>query len=48
LTLGFASRQGWVKDDAMLLSRGLRDAYACGLELAIPTGLNELGWSVAP
>jgi hypothetical protein len=32
----------------MLLSRGLRDAYACGLELAIPTGLNELGWSVAP
>lgn len=46
LTHGFASRQGWVKDDALLLTRGIRDAYRNGLEIAIPTGPTELGWSL--
>ncbi len=26
---------------------GIRDAYASGLELAIPTGPDELGWVMA-
>ena len=48
LTLGFASRQGWVKHDALLLTHGLRDAYRHGMEIALPTGPAELGWAVTP
>jgi len=47
LTLGFASRQGWVQADAMLLTYGLRDAYQHGLGVALPTGPDELGWSAS-
>jgi hypothetical protein len=34
--------------DAMLLTRGLRDAYQHGLEIALTTGPNELGYVVTP
>lgn len=47
LTLGFASCQGWVNHDPLLLTVGLRDAYLHGLETAIPIGPNELGWTMA-
>ena len=47
LTLSFAARQGWVKYDPALLTVGIRDAYASGLEVAVPTGPNELGWVMA-
>jgi hypothetical protein len=47
LTLAFAARQGWVKSDAMLLTRGLREAYRNGLEMALPTAPNELGLVLA-
>ncbi len=46
LTLGFASRQGWTLLPNDMLTVGLRDAYASGLEIAIPTGPNELGWAM--
>jgi len=48
LTLGFASRQGWIKHEADLLTRGIRDAYSSGLDLVIPTGPSELGWAMTP
>ncbi len=46
LTVGFAARQGWIKHPADLLTVGLRDAYAFGLGIALPTGPNELGWAM--
>jgi hypothetical protein len=47
LTGSFAARQGWIAQPGDLLSRGLREAYAAGLEIAIPTGAAELGWAMA-
>jgi len=44
LTLCFAALKGWVQYDPLLLTTGLRDAYAASLEMAIPTGPNELGY----
>ncbi len=45
LTWQFAGRMGWVpKPD--LLTTGLRDAYATGLAIAIPTGPSRLGWAM--
>jgi hypothetical protein len=35
-----------VKGDPAMLTTGLRNAYANGLEMAVPTGPNELGWSM--
>ena len=29
-----------------MLTIGIRDAYAAGVELVIPTGRNELGWAL--
>ena len=46
LTLGFASRQGWITHAADLLTVGLRDAYAAGMAVALPTGPQELGWAM--
>lgn len=31
---------------AYMLTMGLRDAYLCGLGIAVPTGANELGWAM--
>jgi len=45
LTVCFAALAGWTKHDPMLLTTGIRDAYAHGLEVAIPTGNGELGWA---
>ena len=46
LIVYFASRQGWLSVEADLLTRGIRDAYFFGLEVAIPTGPSELGWAM--
>lgn len=44
LTVHFAGIQDWIDDDPALLTTGIRDAYEAGLELAIPSGPNELGY----
>jgi hypothetical protein len=46
LTVYFAAKKGWISHPADLLTVGIRDAYAAGLSLAIPTGPTELGWSL--
>jgi hypothetical protein len=48
LIVFFASKKGWIKEPADLLTLGLREAYANGLEIALPTGKDELGWSMKP
>lgn len=44
----YASQRGWVKHRKDLISRGLREAYRHGLEIAVPTGPRELGWEMEP
>jgi hypothetical protein len=46
LTVTYAAKQGWGDHKPSLLTAGLRDAYHCGLGIAIPTGPNELGWAM--
>jgi len=46
LTVEFAALAGWIDADPYLLTTGLRDAYAAGLAIAMPTGPNELGWAM--
>jgi hypothetical protein len=46
LTFFFAAKQDWIKPRVDLLTVGIRDAYLYGLEIAIPTGPNELGWAM--
>ena len=38
---------GWIAGDPLLLTTGLRDAYAAGLDIALPTGPAELGWAMS-
>ena len=44
LTVYYTASMGWTAQDPMLLTTGLRDAYTNGLDIAIPTGPNELGY----
>jgi hypothetical protein len=46
LTVSFAARSGWIKKDSDFLTAGIRDAYFNGLDIAVPTGTKELGWSM--
>ena len=46
LTVQFASRSGWITRNYDVLTVGIRDAYRNGLGVAIPTGENELGWTM--
>jgi hypothetical protein len=49
LTVLYAGLMGWTtraKADPMLLTTGLRDAYRNGLAMALPTGPNELGFTM--
>jgi hypothetical protein len=46
LAVQFAALSGWIDDDPMLLTNGLRDAYEHGLKLALPVGKNKLGWAM--
>jgi hypothetical protein len=46
LTSEYASLAGWHGEPADRLARGLRDAYACGLEAAMPVGPKTLGWAM--
>jgi hypothetical protein len=48
LTVCYVSLMGWISSPPDLLTAGLRDAYAAGLALAIPTGPDELGWAMEP
>lgn len=45
MTLDFASCQGWVEHEPELLTLGIREAYLNGLEIAVPTGADTLGWA---
>jgi hypothetical protein len=42
----YTSRIGWSTRPHDLLTVGIRDAYRCGLEIALPTGPTELGWAM--
>ena len=46
LTVDFAARQKWITHPGDLLTVGIRDAYSCGLEVAIPTEPDVLGWAM--
>jgi hypothetical protein len=35
-----------VKHPSGLLTTGVREAYGAGLDIAIPTGPNTLGWAM--
>jgi hypothetical protein len=42
----YAALNGWIDHDPLLLTTGLRDAYAAGLGIALPTGPGTLGWAM--
>ncbi len=44
----FAALQGWLDVDPLKLTTGLRDAYAAGLAIALPTAQGVLGWAMEP
>ena len=46
LSLLYAVRMRWIDCPYDLLTVGLRDAYAAGLGVAIPTAKAELGWEM--
>ena len=46
LTVAYASVNGWTGTSANKLTVGLRDAYANGLEIAMPVGMTTLGWTM--
>lgn len=46
LVVTYATKQGWTNDKPTLLTAGIRDAYNNGLGLVLPTGPNELGFSM--
>jgi hypothetical protein len=46
LVVDFAARQKWISHPADLLTVGIRDAYSRGLEIAIPTEPDVLGWAM--
>jgi len=46
LTVEYAAYNRWVEYPTDLLSRGLREAFAHGLKIAIPTRGKTLGWSI--
>jgi hypothetical protein len=48
LIVNLAARRGWIRHPPDVLTRGLRDAYSAGLELAIPVGSDTLAWAMAP
>jgi hypothetical protein len=39
-------RQGWITTTPEAFTLGIRDSYRSGLELVLPTGPNELGWTM--
>jgi len=47
LTVTVAALSRWVRYPPDFLTVGLREAYYAGLEIAVPTGKQELGWAVA-
>ena len=46
LTVNFASLNKWITHPGDLLTSGIRDAYLNGLEIAIPTDKDTLGFSM--
>ena len=46
LVVDFAARQKWITHPGDLLTVGIRDAYSRGLEIAIPTEPDVLGWAM--
>ena len=48
LTVNFASFNKWITHPVDLLTAGIRDAYLNGLEIALPTDKDTLGFSINP
>ena len=48
LTLYVAARRGWYATDPLLLTTGVREAYAAGLNVGIPVAPKTLGWAMEP
>jgi hypothetical protein len=46
LTIYYAAQSGWVDLDPDLLTAGLREAYASGLAIAVPTAPDTLGFAL--
>ncbi len=46
LTVAYASVCGWIAEDRAFLTAGIREAYANGLGLAVPTQAGVLGWAM--
>ena len=44
----FAILQGWLNGELDKYDIGIRDAYAAGLHIAVPTGPKQLGWAMVP
>jgi hypothetical protein len=41
----FIAKKKRINYEPDYLTRGIREAYKNGLEIAVPTGPDELGWS---
>jgi hypothetical protein len=46
LTVQYAALNGWIADDPLLTTTGVRDAYRSGLAVVVPTGPDTLGWAM--
>src|SRR4030042_137645 len=46
LVCEYASLMGWVEQPADLMIRGIREAYASGLGVAVPVAPEVLGWAM--
>ena len=45
LCVEFTAKKKRINYEPDYLTRGIREAYKNGLEIAVPTGPDELGWS---
>jgi hypothetical protein len=46
LSVFYVVKMGWIDRTPELLTTGIREAYASGLGIALPTGPDELGWAM--
>lgn len=46
LIVEYTALRGWVDRDPLLLTTGIRDAYRCGLGVAVPVAEGTLGWAM--
>ena len=46
LTVEYAALNKWTNHNPMMLTTGIRSAYANGLAIAVPVSKNTLGWAM--